>query len=175
MSDQTSTRISAERPPAPEGGASVYRRVLDAPRELVWKAWTEPERFRRWWGPQGYTSPVTETDPRVGGRFLWGMRPPDGRAFYITGVFREVVAPERFVVTKSFADADGAVVPPSRYGVPGDWPPETVLSVTLEECDGRTAMTVREVGIPEIMREPNEGGMGEALDKLAEYLKSTAA
>jgi hypothetical protein len=51
--------------------------------------------------------------------------------------------------------SDGTVVPPSRYGVPGDWPPETVLSVTLEECDGRTAMTVREVGIPEVMREPN--------------------
>ncbi len=172
MSDRTSTRTLAEKPPSPAGEASVHRRVLDAPRELVWKAWTEPERFGRWWGPRGYTSPVTETDPRVGGRLFWGMRPPDGRAFYITGVFREVVAPERFVVTKSFADADGNAVPPSRYGVPGDWPPETVLTVTLEERDGRTAMTVREEGVPEVMRGPNEEGMREALDKLAEYLEN---
>jgi len=171
MTDRTSTRSPAERTPSPAGEASVHTRVLDAPRELVWRAWTEPERFGHWWGPRGYTSPVTETDPRVGGRFFWGMRPPDGRAFYITGVFREAVAPERFVVTKSFADADGNVVPPSRYGVPGDWPPETVLTVTLEERDGRTGMTVREEGVPGVMRGPNEEGMGEALDRLAEYLE----
>ncbi len=175
MSDHNSARLSAEKPPSPAGEASVYTRVLDAPRELVWKAWTEPERFRHWWGPRGYTSPVIETDPRVGGRFFWGMQPPGGQAFYITGVFREVVAPERFLVTKSFADADGTAVPPSRYGVPGDWPPETVLSVTLEERDGGTWMTVREEGVPGVMRGPNEEGMGEALDKLAEYLKATAA
>jgi uncharacterized protein YndB with AHSA1/START domain len=175
MSDQTSSRTPAERPPSPAGEASVYTRVLDAPRELVWRAWTEPERFRRWWGPRGYTAPVTRTDPRVGGRFLWGMRPPDGRAFYITGVFREIVAPEWFMVTKSFADADGTPVPASEYGVPGDWPDETVLSVTLEERGGRTRMTVREEGVPEVMRGPNEQGMGEALDKLAEYLETAAA
>jgi len=175
MSGQPGTRISAETPPSPAGEANVHSRVLDAPRELVWKAWTEPERFRRWWGPRGYTSPVTETDPRVGGRFFWGMRPPDGRTFYITGVFREVVAPKRFVLTKSFAEADGTAVPASRYGVPGDWPLETVLSVTLEERDGRTGMTVREEGIPEVMRGPNEEGMREALEKLAEYLKTIAA
>jgi uncharacterized protein YndB with AHSA1/START domain len=175
MSDHTGTRIVAEKPSSPAGTASVYTRVLDAPRELVWKAWTEPERFRRWWGPRSYTSPVTETDPRVGGRFFWDMRPPDGQEFFITGVFREVVAPERFAVTKSFAAADGAVVPASHYGVPGDWPLETVLSVTLVERGGRTGMTVREEGVPEVMRGPNEDGMEEALDKLAEYLKSTAA
>lgn len=175
MSDNTGARIAAEKPPSPEGTASVYTRVLDAPRELVWKAWTEPERFRRWWGPRGYTSPVTETDSRVGGRFFWGMRPPDGREFFITGVFREVVVPGRFVITKSFADADGTPVPASHYGVPGDWPLETVLSVTLEERDGRTGMTVREEGIPEVMRGPNEEGMREALDRLAEYLTTTPA
>jgi uncharacterized protein YndB with AHSA1/START domain len=103
------------------------------------------------------------------------MHPPDGRAFYITGVFREVVAPERFVLTKSFADADGTAVSPARYGVPGDWPPETVLSLILEDRDGRTWMTVREEGVPGVMRGPNEAGMEEALDKLAEYLKTTPA
>jgi hypothetical protein len=67
------------------------------------------------------------------------------------------------------------VVPPSHYGVPGDWPPETVLSVILEERDGRTEMTVREEGVPGVMRGPNEAGMGEALDRLSEYLAATAA
>ena len=64
---------------------------------------------------------------------------------------------------------------PARYGVPGDWPAETVLSVTLVERDGGTGMTVREEGIPEVMRGPNEEGMREALDKLAEYLTTTSA
>lgn len=174
MPGHTSAWNRADTPPSPANEANVHTCVLNAPRELVWKAWTEPERFRHWWGPRGYTAPVTETDSRVGGRFLWGMLPPDGRIFYVTGVFREVVAPERFVVTKSFADADGTVVPPSRYGVPGDWPRETVLSVTLTERDGRTAMTVREKGIPVEMRGPNEEGMGEALDRLAEYVETAA-
>ena len=175
MSDNVSTRTSAEeRPPAGPGDrAVVVTRVLDAPRSLVWRAWTEPERLKRWWGPRGYSAPVTRTDPRVGGRYLWGMRPDaGGQEVYTTGVFREVVEPERFVVTESFADADGTVVPASHYGMAGDWPAEVVMTVVLEERDGRTAMTVREEGIPEEMRGPGEQGLRESIEKLAEYLEA---
>jgi uncharacterized protein YndB with AHSA1/START domain len=98
------------------------------------------------------------------------MRPDaGGPEVYTTGVFREVVEPERFEVTESFADADGTVVPASHYGMPDGWPPEVVMTVVLEERDGTTAMTVREEGIPEEMRGPGEQGLRECVDKLAEY------
>ena len=71
MTEQTDTRAGAERP---AGGQSVVTYRFDAPRELVWRAWTDPERLRRWWGPRGFTAPVATTDLRVGGRYHWGMR-----------------------------------------------------------------------------------------------------
>ncbi len=74
-------------------------RVFDAPRELVWKAWTEPERVKRWWGPKSFTTPVSKIDLRVGGKYLYCMRSPEGKDFWGTGIFREIVAPERLVMT----------------------------------------------------------------------------
>ena len=71
------------------GRKLVITRTFDAPRELVWKAWTEPERFMRWWGPKIFTSPRCEIDLRVEGRFLWCMRWPDGRENYTTGEYVE--------------------------------------------------------------------------------------
>lgn len=100
------------------------------------------------------------------------MRSPDGNDAFSTGVFREIVEPERLVLTDSFADADGNVVPASYHGLPGDWPPETVMTVTLKERDGGTALTVRDEGIPEEMRALAELGMRQSLDKLAGYLEA---
>jgi uncharacterized protein YndB with AHSA1/START domain len=153
----------------------VITRVLDAPRDRVWKAWTEPERLTQWWGPTGFTAPAARTDPRVGGTYLWGMRSPEGQEFYTTGVFREVVENERFVATEQFADADGRVVPASQHGLPGDWPEATVLAVTLEDRNGRTAMTVQEEGVPAEMAALSELGMRQTLDKLADYLETASA
>ncbi|KAF5075772.1 Activator of Hsp90 ATPase -like protein [anaerobic digester metagenome] len=67
----------------------LVERVFDAPRELVWKAWTEPGYLKRWWGPKGFTAPAIEIDLRVGGRYLYGMRSPEGQDFWSTGEFRE--------------------------------------------------------------------------------------
>ncbi len=175
MADQPSSQTAVgANPPAGPGQPTVVTRVLDAPRDLVWKAWTEPERLKQWWGPTGFTAPAARTDPRVGGTYLWGMRSSDGQEFYTTGIFREVVENERFVVTEQFADADGTVVPASQYGMPGDWPAETVMTVTLEDRGGRTAMTVREEGTPAEMAAFSELGLRQSIDKLADYLEAAA-
>jgi|GEM_PF-725285 len=173
MSDRTSIQQYAERPEGASAGPKAgVTRLISAPRQDVWKAWTDPERLKHWWGPRGFTSPMARTDARVGGRYLWGMRSPEGQDFYSTGVFREVVEPERLVLTDSFADAEGNVVPAAQYGMPGDWPDESVMTVTFDERDGGTVVTVRSEGIPEEMREPSKAGMRESLDKLAEYLET---
>jgi len=78
-------------------------RIFDAPRELVFKAWTDPDLVRQWWGPKGFTSPVARIDLRVGGEYFNCMRSPEGKDYWSKGVFREIVAPARLVMTDSFA------------------------------------------------------------------------
>src|SRR4051794_25044239 len=92
---------------AQAGREFVVTRVFDAPRDLVFKAWTEPERLKHWWGPKGFTLFACEIDPRPGGDFHYGMRSPDGRAMWGKWVFREVVPPERLVFLASFSDEQG--------------------------------------------------------------------
>ena len=149
----------------------VIERVFDAPRELVWKAWTEPEAMMQWWGPKGYTTPHSEMDLRVGGKWLSCMRSPDGQDIWGVGVYREVVPLERIVTTDSFSDEHGNVVPASHYGMEGDFPLEMLITVTFEDLGGKTKMTLRHAGLPagEHQAGANQG-WSESLDKLAEYL-----
>jgi uncharacterized protein YndB with AHSA1/START domain len=102
----------------------VITRIFDAPRELVWKAWTEPEQVMRWWGAKIITSPACKIDSRVGGKYHFCMRMPDGQDVWSTGVYKEIVPLERIVKTDSFADAEGNVVPGSYYGLEEDFPLE---------------------------------------------------
>ncbi|HEU0175161.1 MAG TPA: SRPBCC domain-containing protein [Blastocatellia bacterium] len=149
----------------------VITRVFDAPRELVWKAWTEPERLMRWWGPKDFTSPTCKIDLRLGGKYLFCMRSPEGQEFWSAGVYREIVEPERLVYSDSLADEKGNPVPASHYGMPGDWPKEMLVTVTFEEFDGKTRMTLRHIGLPPEMSEMAEAGWNGSLDKLAESLE----
>lgn len=150
----------------------IITRVFEAPRDLVWKAWTEPKHLMRWWGPKGFTAPVARIDLRVGGEYISCMRSPEGKEFWSKGVFREVVPPERLSMTTSLADAEGNVVPASHYGMPGDWPLETLITVTFKEDDGKTKLTLRHAEIPAgENREGASAGWNESFDKLAESLR----
>jgi len=147
-------------------------RVFDAPRERVWRAWTEPEQAMRWWGPEGFTAPVCRIDLRVDGAYLFCMRSPEGQDFWSTGVYREIVPFERLVCTDSFADADGNVVPASHYGMKGDFPLELQVTVTLEEQDGGTLMTLRHAGMPAgEISDMSAAGWSGSFDKLAEAVR----
>jgi uncharacterized protein YndB with AHSA1/START domain len=149
----------------------VITRVFDAPRELVFKAWTEPEHFVHWWGPKGYTTPFCTIDLRPGGIMHQCMRSPEGREVWTKGVFREIVVPERIVLTDSFADAEGNVVSPTHYGMSPDWPLETLLTVTFDEQAGKTKVTLRHAGIPSgAERDGTQQGWLETVYRLAEYL-----
>ena len=150
-------------------GILTITRFFDAPREHVWKAWTDCERAKRWWGPKGYTSPACRIDLRVGGSYLLCMRSPEGQDFWSTGVYRELVPLERLVCTDSFADEKGNVVHASHYGMEGDFPLELQVTVTFEDRDGGTSMTLRHAGFPPgPMVEMTAAGWNESFDKLAE-------
>jgi uncharacterized protein YndB with AHSA1/START domain len=109
----------------------VMTRVFDAPRELVFKAWTEPERLRRWWGPHGSTVLECETDPRPGGFIRLRSRMPDGTVYHNPGIFEEVVPPELLVFSMDAEEEDGSVM------LAG------VTTLTFTEQAGKTTLTMR--------------------------------
>ena len=148
--------------------AQVIERIFDAPRELVWRAWTDPEWFMRWWGPAMFTSPTVQMDLRPGGRFVWVMRDPEGNDYYTVGEYREIDPPNRLVYTDSFGDAEGNVISPSAYGMGDDFPVMTVVTVTFEDLGGRTRLRIAsDQAVPGDMWEMASSGWGTSLDKLA--------
>jgi len=152
----------------------VITRVFDAPRDLVFKAWTEPERVMRWWGPDGFTTPVCKIDLRPGGVFHNCMRPPEGRDFWSKGVYREIVEPERIGCSDFFSDEEGNLVQPTHYGMSPEWPAEALVTVTFAEHDGKTKFTLHHAvgSAPASERDQCRAGWTESLDRLAEYLAS---
>lgn len=155
----------------PVSGLAITRTV-DAPREKVWVAWTDPELLRRWHGPKHFTAPVIELDLRYGGKYLFCMRSAEGKDYWSTGTYREIVPNEKLVCTDSFADAQGNVVPGSYYGMGEDFPIEMLVTVTFEDDAGRTKMTLLHEGMPGgEMGEMAKQGWNESLDKLEEALK----
>jgi uncharacterized protein YndB with AHSA1/START domain len=150
-------------------------RIINAPRELVWRVWTEPELLKRWWGPKQYTSSAYKMDARLGGEYFGAMRGPDGKDIWAKGVYKEVAKPERLVMTDSFADPEGNTVRASYYGMSGDGALEMLVTLTLEDEEGKTKLTIVHSGI-EGMSEADMSNMrqgwNESLDKLDEFLTS---
>ncbi len=151
----------------------VITRIFDAPRERVWEAWTIPEQAREWWGPKGYTAPVIRIDLRVGGEFFNCMSRPDEKPVCGIGTFKEIKTLERFVVTDSFADEQGKIVPATYYGMSPDWPREALITVTFEKLGGKTRLTLTYSGIRGVSEADLQGmskGWDEMFDKLEAYL-----
>jgi uncharacterized protein YndB with AHSA1/START domain len=137
----------------------VITRVFDAPRDLVWRAWTEPERIKQWSAPKGFTIPVAEGELRPGGAWKSCMRKPDGTDLWLAGVYREIDEPRRLVFTHAWLD---------EHGDPG---PETLVTVTFVERGGKTEMTFRQSGFESTeSRDGHAGGWNECFDRLDELL-----
>lgn len=148
-------------------GDLVIERVFFAPVETVWKAWTVPEMVKKWWGPKGYTSPEAKIDFRVGGKTINCMRGPDGKDIWSTGTYREIIPRKKVVVTDSFADEKGNVVPGSYYGMGADFPLELLITITFSEDRGNTKFKLVHSGMPlgEQMEAARDGWL-TSLDKL---------
>ncbi len=153
----------------------VIIREFNVPREIVWKAWANPELLKKWWGPKDFTCPVSEIDFRVGGQYLHCMRGPAGTEFdkdyWSTGTYKEITPLEEIVVSDSFADERGDIVPATYYGMSPDFPLEMEIIVTFKELDGKTKMTLRHIGLPASDQEGAREGWNQSFDKLEKILK----
>jgi len=144
----------------------VITRVFDAPRALVFGAWTEPRHLAKWWSPKGFTNPVCELDLRPGGRIRIDMRAPDGVVYAMGGAFEEILPPERLVFTSTAgADADGNPMLENRN------------TITFDDDAGKTKLTVHVLVLraaPEMAGAlaGMEQGWSETIDKLSEYVRT---
>jgi uncharacterized protein YndB with AHSA1/START domain len=148
----------------------VITRIINAPRTLVFKAWTDPAMVMKWWGPEGFTSPACKIDFRVGGSYLFCMRSPEGQDIWSTGIYREIVINERIVYTDSFADEKGNVVSGSYYGMDG-LPEKFTITLLFEDRGSQTKFTLRHQGLPDgPMIEMTEAGWTSSLIRLEESI-----
>jgi uncharacterized protein YndB with AHSA1/START domain len=146
----------------------VITRVFDAPRALLWKAWTDPRHLAQWWGPRGFTNPVCEVDPRQGGVLRIVMRGPDGVEYPMTGVFRAIVEPERLIFTSVARDSEGRALL------------DAVTTVSFAEQGARTKLTVEAsavalVAAAERMLDGMEPGWTQSIERLVAHARAVVA
>jgi uncharacterized protein YndB with AHSA1/START domain len=154
----------------------VISRAFDAPRDKVWKAWTDREQLMQWFGPKGFTMITAKLDFRPGGTFHYCLRSSDGREMWGKFVYREIVAPERIVLVNSFSDEKGNL---TRHPSSPTWPMEMLTTTTFTEEKGKTTVTVRWIPLNptdderktfEGARDGMRQGWTGTFDQLSDYL-----
>ncbi len=146
-------------------------RDVNAPIEEVWRMWTDPEQFKSWYGPMGFSVPIAEMDLVEGGtrKVCMQMKTSENTmTMWFTGVYKEISAPHRLCYTESMCDADGNILSPQSMGMPEGSPETTEVLVDLKDSGGKTALTLVHAGVP--AGSPGESGWTQALDKLAAQL-----
>jgi uncharacterized protein YndB with AHSA1/START domain len=172
--------MSATAAAIPPHKEFTISRMFDAPRDLVWKAWTDAAHLSKWWGPKGCTLRVIKLDFRPGGIFHYAMAFQPGQEMYGRFMYRDIVAPERMEYISSFSDPAGGITRAPFGGIAADFPLEVLNIVTMIEQGGKTTLTLRggPVFASEAERKCYEGmfdsmqqGFAGTLDQLDEYLK----
>ena len=150
----------------------LVTRIIDAPVESVWKAWTDPEKVTRWWGPKDYTSPFSRIDLREGGKYIFAMRAPKmqgGQDSYTAGIYRKIVPMKLLDFTQGLSDKDGTPIDPATVGMPSDFPKLIHTTVVFKKirCD-MTELIVTEFDWPmSQMYVYSLAGLHQSIDKLA--------
>ena len=147
----------------------VITREFDAPREVVWQAWTDPKYVMQWWGPKGFTSPFCQMDFRVGGKYLCCMKSPDGQEFWNGGQYHEIVPYEKIVSSMYFTDSKGNKVEPAAYGIEHEAIEDAYDVITFEDLgNGQTKLTFTGNETMESARSSGQvEGWYQILDKFA--------
>jgi len=155
----------------------VISRVFDAPRDLVWKCFTEPERMKEWFGPKGSVLVAWTMDLRIGGTYHGAMRAGDGPVMWAKFVYCEIVEPERLVWVHSFSDEAGGL---TRHPLSPTWPLELLTTVTLADAPGgKTKLTLswsplnaseEERKTFDAAHDGMRGGWGGSFERLDAYL-----
>ena len=161
----------------------VIDRIFDAPKELVWKAWTDEEMAKKWWGPESFTAPSIKMDLRVGGRYVFAMHGPAGtewdKDMYSAGEDLEIIPNEKLVVTDYFSDAEGNMMEPSEQGQDSNFPKVSTVTVLFETVEeGKTKLSIiyprpeTQEQMDAMLKSGMKEGWNSSLNKLELALKS---
>lgn len=147
-------------------------RNFHAPIEWLWKAWSDAELIKQWWGPKGYTSPKVNLDFRMGGKYLFAMRAPYGRVIWITGLFEEIIPNKKIVYIYQFCNEAGQPVSAEDIGLMGNWAKKLYVTIEFEPIErDKTKMVAFHEGIPNEMHAVWAEGWNESIDKLQELVE----
>lgn len=151
----------------------VIEKTFEAPVDLIWQLWTNPEHYKNWYAPEGFSVPVAEMDVRVGGKQRVCMEMPQEQGamkMWFSGEYKEVVPNKRLVYTDSVVDEDGNILSPADMGMGDDYPMITEVTVVFEDLGERTKMTLTHAGVP--ADSPGKEGWTQSLNKLENYVKT---
>lgn len=150
----------------PDGNISIER-MIDARRDRVFRAWTDPKELVRWFAPVGCTIQFKKLDLREGGSFHSCLTIPGGRECWAKGIYLEISPPERIVFVMAVTDSEGNFVQPIDLGMDPEWPRETVITVTFEDLGGRTKMILHQTASEAVAKRTGAyHGWGLMLDLL---------
>ncbi len=130
-----------------DGNEIRIERIFNASKEAVWNAWTNPELIKLWWGPEGFTAPSIKVDLKVGGKYVYAMKGPDGsewdKVMYSAGIFKEIIPNEKIVATDFFSDENGEKMEPKDFGQDQNFPAEMHTTILFEDTEnGQTKLTI---------------------------------
>ena len=165
-----------------ENGVTIEREFA-SPVEMLWKAWTDEELAKKWWGPEHFTAPIIKMDLRVGGKYLFAMHGPAGsqwdKNLYSAGVYKEIVPNKKLVISDYFSDENGNHTSPTEHGLESDMPEEMEVTILFEDLgNGKSKLTIKYPApkTPEEAEAMAKSGMIEgwntSLDKLSKVVTS---
>ena len=162
----------------------VIERVFDAPREVVWEAWTDEEMVKKWWGPEGFSAPSTKIDLKVGGKYIFAMHGPAGsqwdKDMYSSVVYKQIVPNEKIVTTDYFSDENGNMMMPTDYGQDPNSPKEMNVTILFQKMDdNKTKLTIiyakpeTEEQFQAMLKSGMKEGWNSSLNKFEEALNGS--
>jgi len=161
----------------------VIEKVLDASRDAVWRAWTEPKFISKWWGPEGFSAPSIKVDLKVGGKYIFAMHGPKGsqwdKDMYSAGIYKEIVPNKKLVVTDYFSNEKGEMMEPADFGQDPNFLKESTVIVLFEETErGKTKLSIiypkpeTNEQMDAMLKSGMKEGWNSSLEKLKRALKA---
>lgn len=174
---QTTDQINTETHSSPHFTTPFVEvtKIFNASIDALWRAWSDPEMIKKWWGPKDYTCPNATLDFKEDGKYLFAMKDPEGQVVWSTGIYKEIFPHKLIVCTDSFSDENGRVISPKEAMPEGDWESvgdTLIYSVKFTEItNNKTEIQLVHEGIPASMHDDCVNGWSSSLDKMKELVE----
>lgn len=159
----------------PQSKLIEITRTFQASVEKVFRAWSDPQLAKQWWGPSQYTAPSMRIDFRPGGKYIFAMQGPDKKVIWSSGIYEEIIPMKKIVCSDFFSNENGDMVSAESLGIPGQWSENPYVTVEFESiAKDQTKMVLSHEGIPQVMYDDCIKGWSESFDKLQKLVEQNS-